>query len=63
MKNEYEKLLIQKIIHYATDINYNPELSELQDLAYKAGYNDDGLRQIIKQVYDNLPIGFSIPQG
>lgn len=54
--------LYREILHYATDADYNLSMKALEELAYKAGYSKDELAQLIKNIYESLPVAFSFPQ-
>ena len=59
---DFTTQLYREILHYATDADYNLSMKALEELAYKAGYSKDELAQLIKNIYESLPIAFSFPQ-
>ena len=59
---DFTTQLYREILHYATDANYNFSMKALEELAYKAGYSKDELTQLIKNIYESLPVAFSFPQ-
>ena len=62
-KEEVVTKLYQEIFHYAIDADYNISMKELKALAAQAGYDEQQLIQIIKDIYENLPVAYSFPQG
>jgi len=59
---DFTTQLYREILHYATDADYNLSMKALEELAYKAGYSKDELVQLIKNIYESLPVAFSFPQ-
>ena len=59
---DFTTQLYREILHYATDADYNLSMKALEELAYKAGYSKDELAQLIKNIYESLPVTFSFPQ-
>ena len=59
---DFTTQLYREILHYATDADYNLSMKALEELAYKAGYSKDELAQLIKNIYESLPVAFSFPQ-
>ena len=60
---KYVEELYREILYYATNTNYNINPDELEELAYKAGYTKQELIQLIKDIYESLPIAFPYRPG
>lgn len=62
IEEEYRRKLKYNIYRYAKEPNYNPNMEELKMLAKQAGYSEIELYTHIKELLDNLPLLYSIPQ-
>ena len=58
----FTEQLYRIIFQYATDADYNIDMRSLEELAYKAGYDKEELMQLIKDIYESLPVAYSYPQ-
>lgn len=62
IEEEYRRKLKYSIYRYAREPNYTPNVEELKMLAKQAGYSEIELYTHIKELLDNLPLIYSIPQ-
>ena len=59
---DFKTQLYHMILNYATDIHADINMKELKELGRKAGYTERELGELITEIYNSIPVSYSMPQ-